>query len=374
MTAVKGIPYTLTSGGSWVSRGRAALSAFDNFVLGTTKPSASNTGVPSAITLTTVNGDIVVTTDGAIIENKDVFGFIRVQAPNVTIRNCKIRGRDTGNAYVVSGVTLPCTPNGNPVGDGAYARLWPTWYGLIDGNHASATNMLVERCTLVCDWPSWWGFAISLHDSTIHRCDISNFPDGVEDYGNNIITGNYIHDPVFHASDYNQRNSTPPWWSHNDGIMATGSRNGNSRYEGNYIYMLNTGAHIQYQDAQGYGDHRWGAGITLAPNNGPINNMVIKNNWLSSGAAGFQCNGTNTALGHAGASNVIGEVSGNRVAHNMHDYGNNSTYQLRWAVGVGVTNYVGTNVWDDDQSVIDWDPSKVGQALTVGFTGGIRIP
>lgn len=53
-------------------------------------PDASNTGVPSGTTLTP-SGGMTVTTAGAVIDGRDISGQVVVNAPNVTIRNSRIR-------------------------------------------------------------------------------------------------------------------------------------------------------------------------------------------------------------------------------------------------------------------------------------------
>jgi hypothetical protein len=58
---------------------------------------ASNTGVPAGVTLKK-SGAIVASTAGQVIEGLDIDGSITIQAPNVTIRNCRIRSDAT---YVI---------------------------------------------------------------------------------------------------------------------------------------------------------------------------------------------------------------------------------------------------------------------------------
>ena len=53
------------------------------------KPDATNTGVPTGITLA-ASGSISVTVNGTVIDSKDVNGDVYVNANNVTIKNSKI--------------------------------------------------------------------------------------------------------------------------------------------------------------------------------------------------------------------------------------------------------------------------------------------
>jgi hypothetical protein len=56
-------------------------------------PDASNTGVPAG-TVLTPSGGMTVTTAGAVIDARDISGSVTVNAPNVTIRNSRIRGNE----------------------------------------------------------------------------------------------------------------------------------------------------------------------------------------------------------------------------------------------------------------------------------------
>ena len=54
-------------------------------------PDATTTGVQPGITLKPYTGPMIVTTDGAVIENVIINGTLTVEADNVTIRNCVIQ-------------------------------------------------------------------------------------------------------------------------------------------------------------------------------------------------------------------------------------------------------------------------------------------
>ncbi len=58
-------------------------------------PDATNTGVPRGTALTVINGDLTVSTAGAVIEDKDIRGCVTIQARNVTIRRSKVTCADT---------------------------------------------------------------------------------------------------------------------------------------------------------------------------------------------------------------------------------------------------------------------------------------
>jgi hypothetical protein len=88
LNASKGSALKFQAGGS---SGSCPLPAY---------PDETCTGVPAGTTLTTVNGDVTLSTAGEVYQNKLVKGQIIVRAPNVTIKNTKImlgtNGADAG--------------------------------------------------------------------------------------------------------------------------------------------------------------------------------------------------------------------------------------------------------------------------------------
>jgi hypothetical protein len=56
----------------------------------------ANTGVPDGTALTVHNGDLTVTTAGAVIDAMDIRGFLKIEANDVTVKRSIIRGRDPG--------------------------------------------------------------------------------------------------------------------------------------------------------------------------------------------------------------------------------------------------------------------------------------
>ncbi|WP_204010686.1 DUF4082 domain-containing protein [Virgisporangium aurantiacum] len=69
----------------------------------TTFPNASNTGVVPADAKLTPTRGTTVTTAGAVLENLDISGTVRISAPGVTIRNCKIHGDEPFGVQVLTG-------------------------------------------------------------------------------------------------------------------------------------------------------------------------------------------------------------------------------------------------------------------------------
>ena len=92
----------------------------------TGKPNAANTGVPSGTSLTRYTGPLNITTDGTVIDGKEVYGDLKIQASNVVIRN----------SYLHCGSTIPA---GNS--------------GCVDANSGNVQDLLVENNTIIPDQP-----------------------------------------------------------------------------------------------------------------------------------------------------------------------------------------------------------------------------
>lgn len=105
----------------------------------------------------TPSGSVKVTQDGAVIENLDVSGTIKVEAKDVTIRNCRIDGGG-GSAY---------------------------------GIHALyATNLTIEKVEIVRNTSAGvYGRNFTLTEANIHE----QGGDGIKAEGNNLIEKCWIH-------------------------------------------------------------------------------------------------------------------------------------------------------------------------------------
>jgi hypothetical protein len=80
-------------------------------VMGVDKPDASNTGVLPGVSRTTTTGNITLSTNGAVLENRNVNGRVIVTAANCIIRNCYINGGSSTPAPLVecySGSVVNC--------------------------------------------------------------------------------------------------------------------------------------------------------------------------------------------------------------------------------------------------------------------------
>ncbi len=192
-------------------------------------PNANNTGVPAGTTLTVYNGDLTITTAGATYSGLDIHGYVRVQAPNVTIKNSIIRG-GTGN-------------NG---------------LGIVSDVSDSATNFLLEDSEVVPQYP-----VVNLDDVkgwnyTLLRDNIHGAVDGLKMYGNNAtVQDSWIHDLVTYAHDPAQNNGP----SHSDGVQILSGTN--LKVLGNTI------------------EGQPNSSIIITQDHGAVSNVLIDGNWLS---------------------------------------------------------------------------------------------
>jgi hypothetical protein len=117
-------------------------------------PDANSTGVRDGVTLRQV-GNMTVTTPGAIISGLEIHGTLRIEADNVTVRDCKI------------------------VNEGG-------WHGILipDGN----TGAVVEFCDIIGPVNGISG------TGTFRSNDFSSNDNGINVYGPSLIVDNYIHD------------------------------------------------------------------------------------------------------------------------------------------------------------------------------------
>jgi hypothetical protein len=124
-------------------------------------PDATNTGVPAGTALTVVNGDLTVSTPGAVVDAKDIRGCVLIKAPNVTIRRSKIT----------------CTGD---YGIGSFTEQY------------SGGGLVIEDSEITCAGSS--ATAIGYYGLTARRLDITNCENGFDVDTNMSIYDSYIHD------------------------------------------------------------------------------------------------------------------------------------------------------------------------------------
>ena len=360
--------YRCTASGMVSSNGGTPPPPPPTFVLGATKPDASNTGVPagtvltvlassSAISVDGTTGKATVNTAGTVIDGA-LFNFIAVNANNVTIRNSKGTGAKTAGAgYVQSAIILI-----NP----------------------GFTGTLIQFCETAAIYPSYWQNGISGDDFTARRCNLHDTVDAFDtNNGNVLIEGCYVHDLSFCSND-GDHSTDPryPYWTHNDGVQIKGGQG--TTVEGAWSTVIRGCNFFTYAsqttgyDPNGYhttasGYANYGAGVTI--DNNHTQNTLIELCWFEGGDVGIQCNMAGTAPW------PLGTWRNNRFGRDQHPYTgttlypgvgdpNGSRYQIRYATGDTIIGGT-TNYWDNLPSV---PPANVGVAFSVGTTSGIRTP
>ncbi|HEY4244887.1 MAG TPA: hypothetical protein VGM88_33965 [Kofleriaceae bacterium] len=222
----------------------------------TTKPDETTTGIPAGAQLSEIDGDVTVTTDGTVIEEQDIHGFLRIQANNVVVRDSVIRGTAT---------------------DATTAIL------RID----SGTNILVEDTEIAVTTPSVDVDGIWAANATIRRVHIHGGVDGMKASDNTIVECSYIHDLVEFDSDPNQ-NGGP---THNDAIQIL------------------DGAHIEISHNQLTAAMSDNSAIQVTQDFGPVSDLLIHDNWSDGGGCTFN-------FSHKGGDSLAVTTRDNRFGRN----------------------------------------------------------
>jgi hypothetical protein len=279
--------------GSWIAHGYDGSSVIPSF--GTYQPSAATTGyngdyaATKYATLTPQSGDITISVAGTTLTGLDISGKVRVQAANVTISSCRIRGNNTQSTNA----------------------------GLIDCTSAAASNVLIQDCLIVPDTPSVWWTGILGHDYTVRRSEVHNSVDGFGGYNttnsngpaNVYVYGNYVHDLFYSGPDPNHSDNR----THNDCIQIQG--NSLYRIVGNNFIATANPAIGTASGGGSYGDPYYisstglysvtGQCVAITPAVGAITDLVIDSNWFAYGAQSITA-----ILGSYAASN-LGSITNN---------------------------------------------------------------
>ncbi|PWB97576.1 hypothetical protein [Homoserinimonas hongtaonis] len=194
-------------------------------------PGPHTTGVPAGTQLTRFDGDLVITTPGAVVEGLDIYGFVRVEAPGVTIRNSIIRGRSVANNAM-----------------------------LIYAGSPSATGLLVHDTELAAAYPSHIVNGVYGAGFTLRRVNIHTVIDSVHIFGDDVvIESSWLHGNLHYDND-------PGWGggpSHDDNIQIQAGTN--ITITGNVI----EGAH--------------NAALQVTQDQGPVSQLVFSGNTVSGG-------------------------------------------------------------------------------------------
>jgi hypothetical protein len=177
-------------------------------------------------------GDLTITTAGAVYSGLDIHGYVKVEAPNVTIKNSIIRG-----------------------GAGAPGG------GIVNDTSAAATNFLLEDSEISPSFPQVGLDGIKGWNYTALRVDIHGTVDGAKIYGNNAtIENSYIHGLVTYAHDPAQNGGQ----SHNDGVQVL------------------SGSHIRIIGNTIIGGSN--TALMVTQDHGTVGDLQFNNNWVSGGA------------------------------------------------------------------------------------------
>lgn len=293
------------------------------FTPGQVKPSAATTGVIPGTPLTVHRGDITVTQPGTVIENMDIYGFVTVKAADVTIRNSRVRGSGPGTFNT----------------------------GLINANHKSVRNLVIEDVTLVPDHPSVWLNGVLGHDYTARRVNTWNVVDGFGIYNTNGTTANvriessYVHDLSYFSPDPNHSDNQ----THNDAIQIQGGSN--IQIVGNYLSAYRS----KTAGTQNYSYPQAGFGIIVTPNVNAVTNALVDRNWFDGGSIPLKIERRDKV----GAMN-FGTITNNRFARDMRNvYMAGKSNYFTILMTPSTTAVTSGNVYDDD-----------GSAVTVRRDGG----
>jgi len=179
-----------------------------DFILGVTIPDpATNVGVYSGVTRTAYSGPTTITTDGTVVQNKNVTQYIDVDAADVTFINC----------YFSAGGSL-------------------TTGGLVNCKTANCSNIRFYRCTFMPSTMSDRRDAVYGHHYRVERCHIERTVDGcavANQFASNCnvrILGNWIGNLSWYEDDRGAHLDG----THNDGVQIHSGTN--TQIIGNAFY------------------------------------------------------------------------------------------------------------------------------------------
>jgi hypothetical protein len=223
---------------------------------GSGKPGPTNTGVPAGTQLTVYNGNLTITTPGATYAGLDIYGFVRVEAPNVTIKDSIIRGGPaTSNTAII--------------------------YDLSD----TATNLVVEDSEIVPIDPSVNIDGIDGWNYTALRLNIHGTVDGAKMFGPNAtMEDSWIHDLVTYENDPSHADGV----SHNDDVQVL------------------SGSNLKIIGNDLEGGHN--SAIQISQDHGPVTDVLIDGNWADAGNVTF--NIANKPLASLGGITVTNNIFG----------------------------------------------------------------
>lgn len=312
-----------------------ALSAFATPTAPPIKPSTADTGVQAGVTLTVVNGDLLANTAGATIEKKDVRGVIKVTAPNVTIKNCKVQGVPAGY------------PNGKLGKDGKTPETVP----FIDATDANASGLNVLFTEVCPQTPGSWTVGFTGHSATIRYSKFHDLQDGMRlqnhpttKVSNVDIQQNLIYGLTYYQIDVSRAADKQ---THNDCIQLAGTVRGNIRWNNLRAYCNGRGSSQPppNMNPTPSGASQMALSAIMFNNesvtNIKVSDMAINDNWIGGGYTPLNCG--DPGLEDANLGNIL---------RNKFDRGSGSGNTLRFradqTVNAGVGDSYNQNVYEDN--------------------------
>lgn len=226
-------------------------------------PGPTNTGVPAGTALSVHQGDLVVSTPGAIISGLDIRGNVKISAPNVTIKNSIIRG---------SNVTKTTA---------------------LVNNLSGQTGLKITDTEIFPTYPSPYQMGFYGYNVTMTRVNIHGVIDGMDlTGGDTTIQNSWIHDELWYANDPNH-NGTP---SHADSIQI--QRGSNIKVINNTIFggrnsviqiTQDTGKVSNFTFSNNHADGGTCTVKIAQKLNGPILGVVINNNQFGRHTSIYNC-------------------------------------------------------------------------------------
>jgi hypothetical protein len=174
-------------------------------------PTEACTGVPEGTSLTTHEGDLVVTTAGQVVDGLRVTGGIEVRAEGVVIRNSEVRGPVRND---VDGRRYRFTIEDSTVGTTSGCSSW--------GNGAVGVSNYTARRVQVAGFPD--GFRVAGSDTVIEHSMVTlcssnpeDHSDGIQAYGAAGATNIVIHHNTIDQRAVTNGAATSPIFVPNDG-------------------------------------------------------------------------------------------------------------------------------------------------------------
>lgn len=190
-------------------------------------PDAGSTG--PRVALVPRSGNMVIRTDGEVVEGIDLTGTIHVAANNVTIRNVRLRW-----------------PAGVVAGAGDFAMI---------SMERAYSGLRVEDCDISGGGEVYK--AVAAWTVAVRRCNIHEIGHGVETSSNFVVEDNWIHGTTDGGKGW-----------HVDGVIVSVGSNGVVRHN-----------RISLEDPAGAT-----ATVGLWAELGPVSNMLVENNLLAGGS------------------------------------------------------------------------------------------